>query len=240
MLIGQFLMSPTVAFTAWEDARSAAATFICNTLAAENATLFDVIVQTKARGEPDSAATTAGTMNDLQAGVTRQHVTGIGELYRLKLDVSGGQESDEKLVHFALGPPIWEDAGPLPPQAFSWSGAAPGVIGRTLVRGSSSAVYHGPWFAPGGETGVFAFELFALPADVTFTVELEQKDFDQLDGDVSAPTDGTITFNTTGAQVKDTRATAILKQQLRYKYTLAGTASVGHVHFRDLLPSWGL
>jgi hypothetical protein len=238
MLIGQTLMSPTVAYTAWDDARSAAATFVCDVTTVENATLFDIIVQTKARGAPDSSATAAGTLNDLGTGVTKQRVTGIGELYRLKLDVSGGQESDEKLVHFALCPPIWEGSGPPPPHPFSLASVAPAVLGRTLVRASSAVSYHGPWFAPGGQAGVFAIEVFALPTDVTFTVDLEQKDQDQLDSEVASPTNGTIAFTTSGAQVKDTYATAIHRQLLRYKFTLSGSASVGHVHFRDLLPSW--
>jgi len=105
--------------------------------------------------------------------------------------------------------------------------------GRTLVRGASSVDYYSGWFAKQGEHATFGVEVIDLPTDVTLTVTVQSKQLGETDG--SATTEATISVTSSGAQVQTARGTS-LQERLRYKYTLAGSASTGRVHFRMLTP----
>jgi hypothetical protein len=161
--------------------------------------------------------------------VTTQHVTGLKQLWRLKYEAQVGESSDEKLVHFRPLVPSFEQNGVLVPQM------EPDLIGRTLVRGSSSITVQGPWSSSGGPKATFAADILDLPANVSFTVSIEHRNPGETEGDETEA--GSLSVTSGGAQLKKDRVTG-LKPMYRYVYTLAGTASVGRVHFRMLPPVW--
>jgi hypothetical protein len=180
MLIGFTLLSGTTAHSTWQSSGGEKGVFGVDIQAIENSTTLTMTVQTKNIGELDSAAVTAtgGTFSGLSTvDVTTQHVTGLKQLWRLKYEAQVGESSDEKFVHFRPLVPSFEQNGVLVPQM------EPDLIGRTLVRGSSSITVQGPWSSSGGPKATFAADILDLPANVSFTVSIEHRDPGETEGD---------------------------------------------------------
>lgn len=123
---------------------------------------------------------------------------------------------------------------PFDPYAGSRLESAPGhAIGQTIVRGSSQVVYETSWFPARTSKGTFGWEVIALPANVTLQVTVQKKFRDETDDE--AKDTETVTFTSAGVQ---TVRVTTLDDLVRYELTIAGSASVGHCHWRELEPSW--
>jgi hypothetical protein len=84
-----------------------AATFALTILAIAASTNISVVIETKNRGEADSAAaTTAFAGNPITSGSPNQRVDNLKELVRLKFTVAGS--GSFRFVHFLIAILGWE------------------------------------------------------------------------------------------------------------------------------------
>jgi len=106
------------------------------------------------------------------------------------------------------------------------------VIGTTLMKMAGTA-YYSPTFARGGLAAVFACEVQQVAGtNPTLDIDVEHKNVE----DTTFTTLGS--FNQfTMADLKTLSASAI-KEQLRFKYVVGGTAATAAVHFNMLAPTW--
>jgi hypothetical protein len=106
-------------------------------------------------------------------------------------------------------------------------------IGQVIARDSTSRDYYTPWFFRRTEKATFGCEVITLPTDVSLTFLVQKKSRDETDAQA---TDGSSVSFTAGGS-KKVRETG-LEELVRYKITIAGSASVGHCTLRILQPSW--
>ena len=107
------------------------------------------------------------------------------------------------------------------------------VIGTTLMQLDGSP-YYSPQFNRGGNAATFAAEmlLFSGGAGIYLLIDVQHKNAD----DTAWTTNVSFAhLNATG--VFTVNASAI-KEQVRFKYTVVGSAATDAMHFNMLAPAW--
>ena len=106
MIIGQTVFAAGSYYSPWFPRQGDAATFACESIAVNGATLA-ITVQHKNMDTADSGATTAGTFSSITtATTTTQRVTALLELVRFKYVLTGADNT--KWIHFRMLSPSWE------------------------------------------------------------------------------------------------------------------------------------
>ncbi len=105
------------------------------------------------------------------------------------------------------------------------------VVGTTLMVSTTGAAYYSPTFPRGGEAALFSVEVTQVHM-VTFTVDVEHRN----EEDTAWTSAGAFTGVTAvGVSTKDVTG---IKELLRLKYTVAGSAGSSMVHFIMPEPAW--
>ena len=104
------------------------------------------------------------------------------------------------------------------------------LVGVTLINSSSS--YYCPGFARAGETLSLTVEVMNLEGSATLDIDVQHKN----SGDTTWTSAGTFTqIGSTGISTEDVTG---LKEQIRLKYDVGGTANSDFVHFYVFAPTW--
>ena len=105
------------------------------------------------------------------------------------------------------------------------------VVGTTLIVSTTGAAYYSPTFPRGGEAALFSVEVTQVHS-VSFTVDVEHRN----EEDTTWTSAGAFTAVTaTGVSTKDITG---IKELVRLKYTVTGTAGSAMVHFIMPAPAW--
>jgi len=104
------------------------------------------------------------------------------------------------------------------------------VIGMTLMK--SATAYLSPTFARGGLSATFARELLMVGTSGTLDIDIEHKNLD----DTAFTTAGS--FAQLTAAGIGTIGVSALKEQVRFRYSIAGAQAWSFVHFNMLAPAW--
>ena len=105
------------------------------------------------------------------------------------------------------------------------------IIGQTIFKSATS--YYSPWFPRQGDAATFAAQSVAISATGTLKVVIETKNLEDVD--TAAVALGTITLSTT---TPGTVRVSGLKELVRFRYDMTGSASTDWSHFRVLPPAW--
>ena len=106
------------------------------------------------------------------------------------------------------------------------------VVGTTLMKLNGDP-YYSPQFSRGGLSAVFSVTVEQLAGSgFTFDIDVEHRNAD----DTAWTSAGTFaTINSPGTYTHDISA---IKEQVRFKYTVGGSAATAAVHFLMTAPSW--